>query len=205
MNTNFRELEQMNDEEHAGGSAQSAIGLAVVVMEEIGPETAVNQTDLDEVASMYLAVKGFTAFLTGFERDDYGPGKIRGILQIPSTDYYAVAFDLNMKGLGTEEDSRLQLSRMGIFCLVADNDQLAKIRLYYNETEQFLIEKTKDINEYAEVTYELVGRIKEEYNEYIDQLMKKRGVSSTNIQTNSLFDLDILLSLESEIIKIPTL
>ncbi|MHA1737704.1 MAG: hypothetical protein ACTSXA_12695 [Candidatus Heimdallarchaeota archaeon] len=189
----------MKKNEDAGVSEQHTIGLAVVMMEEIGPETTVNHTDLDEVASMYLAVKGFTAFLTGFERDDYGPGKIRGILQIPSTDYYAVAFDHNMKGLGTEEDSRLRLSRMGIFCLVANNEDLAKIRLYYNETEKFLIEKTQQITELAELSYEFVGELKIEYNNYINQLMKNKGIINTaDLQTDSLFDMDILLSLPKE-------
>ncbi|MHA1126046.1 MAG: hypothetical protein ACTSO7_04475 [Candidatus Heimdallarchaeota archaeon] len=189
----------MNSNEDAGVSEQHTIGLAVVMMEEIGPQTAVNHTDLDEVASMYLAVKGFTAFLTGFERDDFGPGKIRGILQIPSTDYYAVAFDHNMKGLGTEEDTRLQISRMGIFCLVANNEDLAKIRLYYNETEKFLIEKTQIITELAELTYEFVGELKTEYNNYINQLMKNKGITDTaDIQTDSLFDMDVLLSLPKE-------
>jgi len=189
----------MNNNGNAGANDQLTIGVAVVVMEDIGPQTAVNHTDLDEVASMYLAVKGFTAFLTGFERDDYGPGKIRGILQIPSTDYYAVAFDHNMKGLGTEEDSRLQLSRMGIFCLVANNEDLAKIRMYYNETEQFLIDKTQQIKSLAELTFEFVGELKTEYNNYINQLMKKKGITNTtDLQTDSLFDMDILLSLPKE-------
>jgi hypothetical protein len=189
----------MNNNVNAGTNDQQTIGVAVVVMEDIGPQTAVNHTDLDEVASMYLAVKGFTAFLTGFERDDYGPGKIRGILQIPSTDYYAVAFDHNMKGLGTEEDSRLQLSRMGIFCLVANNEDLAKIRMYYDETEQFLIEKTQQIESLAELTFEFVGKLKTEYNTFINQLMKKKGITNTtDLQTDSLFDMDILLSLPKE-------
>ena len=189
----------MNNNENAGASEQHTIGLAVVMMEEIGPETAVNHTDLDEVASMYLAVKGFTAFLTGFERDDYGPGKIRGILQIPSTEYYAVAFDHNMKGLGTEEDTRLRISRMGIFCLVANNEDLAKIRLYYNGTEKFLIEKTQEISELAELTFEFVGKLKIEYNNFINQLIKNKGITdTTDLQTDSLFDMDILLSLPKE-------
>ncbi|MHA1155722.1 MAG: hypothetical protein ACTSQK_06395, partial [Candidatus Heimdallarchaeota archaeon] len=54
----------------------SEIGIAVVMMTEAGPETHINNSNLDEVAQMYLAVKGFTAFMTGFEREEHGPGKI---------------------------------------------------------------------------------------------------------------------------------
>ena len=96
------------------------IGLAIVLMEEVGPQTKLNLSHLNEISAMYLAVKGFTAFMTGFDHTEYGPGKIRGILEIPDANAYAVALDINMRGTGLEEDKRFSQSRVGVFCLIAN-------------------------------------------------------------------------------------
>ena len=128
-----------NDSTPINQDLTEPIGLAIVLMEDLGPQTYINISTLDELSSMYLAVKGFTAFMTGFERAEFGPGKIRGILQIPETLQYAVALDLNMRGSGFEDDPRLQKNRTGVVCLIATEEKLASIRKYYNETEQFLI------------------------------------------------------------------
>lgn len=178
---------------------QNEIGLAVVWMDEMGPQTAFNLSEIDEIASMYLAVKGFTAFMTGFEREDIGPGRIRGILQIPSTEFYAVAFDHNMKGLGTEEDPRMKHSRASVICLIASNEQLNYIRTFYNETEFFLKEKLEEIFSIAVLTEEFLLKLKKDYNDFLADLIKSNRKTQGRIpQPHSAYDVSVLMSLPLE-------
>lgn len=172
------------------------IGIAIVLMEDVGPQTYLNLSPLDEISSMYLAVKGFTAFMTGFETNIYGPGKIRGILEIPDTGMYAVAMDLNMRGTGFEEDERLQVNRMGVVCLIANNEQLAMIRRYYLETEQFLIEKLKAVATVNHLNESFCQRIKDEYNQLLVNFITKTDKEKlAESEKRSLFEIDVLLSL----------
>ncbi|MFW9924374.1 MAG: hypothetical protein ACFFDW_13915 [Candidatus Thorarchaeota archaeon] len=175
------------------------IGLAVIWMDEMGPQTAYNLSEIDEIASMYLAVKGFTAFMTGFERDDIGPGRIRGILQIPSTELYAVAFDHNMKGLGTEDDPRMKHSRAGIICLIASNEQLNYIRIFYNETEFFLKEKLEEIFSIAVLTEDFLVKLKKDYNDFLNDLINSnQKVQGKTLEPQSVYDVSLLMSLPTE-------
>ncbi|TET31537.1 MAG: hypothetical protein E3J70_02125 [Candidatus Heimdallarchaeota archaeon] len=173
------------------------IGIAVVLMEDMGPQTHLNFSDLDEISAMYLAIKGFTAFMTGFERTDFGPGKIRGILQIPESPFYAIAIDLNMRGTGFEEDSRLQTSRVGVVCLIANDEQLDSIRRFYRETEEFLIDKLKIVNTVNHLNESFCQKIKEEYNAYLKTLTLKNQIKD-EVETHSLFEISILLSLPKD-------
>jgi hypothetical protein len=173
------------------------IGLAVVLMEDLGPQTHLNFSDLDEISAMYLAVKGFTAFLTGFERTDFGPGKIRGILQIPESIFYAVAIDLNMRGTGFEEDKRLQTSRVGVVCLIATDNQLESIRRFYRETENFLIERLKIVSTVNHLNESFCQRIKEDYNIYLKSLLENNQEKDV-VETHSLFEISVLLSLPKD-------
>ena len=173
------------------------IGIAVVLMEDMGPQTHLNFSDLDEISAMYLAIKGFTAFMTGFERTDFGPGKIRGILQIPESTFYAIAIDLNMRGTGFEEDSRLQTSRVGVVCLIANDEQLDSIRRFYRETEEFLIDKLKIVNTVNHLNESFCQKIKEEYNAYLKTLTLKNQIKD-EVETHSLFEISILLSLPKD-------
>lgn len=173
------------------------IGIAVVLMEDMGPQTHLNFSDLDEISAMYLAIKGFTAFMTGFERTDFGPGKIRGILQIPESPFYAIAIDLNMRGTGFEEDSRLQTSRVGVVCLIANDEQLDSIRRFYRETEEFLIDKLKIVNTVNHLNESFCQKIKEEYNAYLKTLTLKNQIND-EVETHSLFEISILLSLPKD-------
>ncbi len=173
------------------------IGIAVVLMEDMGPQTHLNFSDLDEISAMYLAIKGFTAFMTGFERTDFGPGKIRGILQIPESTFYAIAIDLNMRGTGFEEDSRLQTSRVGVVCLIANDEQLDSIRRFYRETEEFLIDKLKIVNTVNHLNESFCQKIKEEYNAYLKTLTLKNQTKD-EVETHSLFEISILLSLPKD-------
>jgi DNA-binding MarR family transcriptional regulator len=175
------------------------IGLAIVLMEDRGPQTALNLSSLSEISSMYLAVKGFTAFMTGFERDKYGPGKIRGILEIPESNKYAVALDINMRGTGFEEDDRLQKSRIGVFCLIANEDQLTLIRKYYRETEEFLIERLKAVASINHLNESFCQRIIKDYNLYLAVLETKHTEQEKKEREEyCLFEVDVLLSLPKE-------
>lgn len=178
----------------------SEVGIATISMGETGPGIGVNLSKLNEMGKMYLAVKGFTAFLTGFERDDFGPGRIRGILQIPSTELFAVAFDHNMTGLGSEEDARLKHSRVGLICLIADEENLKHIRTYYTETEEFLIKKLEPIKSIKNFKEEFLTELKTEYNQFLKELLKAEKKKSAEEQKEfkSLFDVTILLSLPQE-------
>ena len=179
-------------------SVPSEIGLAIILMEETGPQTTINLTDLDEIASIYLAVKGFTAFMTGFEREDYGPGKIRGILQIPATTKYAIAFDHVMKGIGNEEDLRMRQSRVAIVSLIADENDLIFIRKYYTETEKFLQEKLKDIFSVAVLTETFTAKLKKDYNEFLQNIVTQEQEGQHKEEPGSLFDVTLLLSLPQD-------
>ncbi|MHA1211051.1 MAG: hypothetical protein ACTSSH_01195 [Candidatus Heimdallarchaeota archaeon] len=177
-------------------SSTEPIGIAIVLMEDLGPQTCFNLSTLDELSSMYLAVKGFTAFMTGFERLEYGPGKIRGILQIPETLQYAVALDLNMRGSGFENDTRLQTNRTGVVCLIASEQQLAVIRRYYTETEQFLIEKFKAVTTINHLNESFCQTIIKEYNKYLIHLEEKTAEQGTQQpEVESLFEVSVLLAL----------
>lgn len=176
----------------------SEIGLAVVLMEETGPQTTINLSDLDEIASIYLAVKGFTAFMTGFERDDFGPGKIRGILQIPATEKYAIAFDHVMKGIGNEEDLRMRHSRVAIISLISSEEDLKYIRTYYSETEKFLAEQLMNIFSVAVLTETFVEKLKKDYNKFLKKLASQGGAGETRGEPQSLFDVTLLLSLPKD-------
>jgi hypothetical protein len=178
-------------------ATSNEIGLAIILMEDIGPQTHFNFSDLDEIAAMYLAIKGFTAFMTGFDRTDFGPGKIRGILQIPESNFFAVALDLNMRGSGFEEDPRLQKSRTGVVCLIANDEQLDSIRRFYRETEEFLIDKLKIVNTVNHLNDSLCQRIKEEYNQYLKVLTEK-SQEENELETHSLFEISVLLSLPKD-------
>ncbi len=173
------------------------IGLAIILMEDMGPQTEINLSSLDEISSMYLAVKGFTAFMSGFERDSFGPGKIRGILQIPESELYAVALDLNMRGTGFEDDPRLQKGRMGVVCLIADEEQLKLIRKYYTETETFLIEHLKIIISVNHLNDSFCKKLLDDYNTFIAKLDAKDKDSGKK-ESASLFEIDVLLSLPKE-------
>ena len=177
----------------------SEIGIAVVMMTEAGPETHINNSNLDEVAQMYLAVKGFTAFMTGFEREEHGPGKIRGILQIPSTENYAIAFDHNMKGLGTEEDHRMRISRMGIICLITTQKELDIVRRFYLETEHFLAEHLQDIFSIVVLTEKFIKTLTKKYNSFIQSLLNSvKNFKQPLTELQSLFDITILLALPQD-------
>ncbi|MBD3193010.1 MAG: hypothetical protein GF308_20400 [Candidatus Heimdallarchaeota archaeon] len=184
----------------AGGENVPEVGIATISMGETGPGIGVNLSELNEMGKMYLAVKGFTAFLTGFERENYGPGRIRGILQIPATELFAVAFDHNMKGLGSEEDSRLKHSRVGLICLIADEENLQYIRTYFTETEQFLIKKLKPIKSIKDFEEPFLIKLKKEYNHFLGELVeagRKKGDMEQE-EFKSLFDVTILLSLPQD-------
>jgi hypothetical protein len=176
---------------------QNEIGFATVVMGEAGPETEINLSELDEMASIFLAVKGFTAFMTGFERDDFGPGKIRGILQIPKTTAFAIAFDHNTKGLGTEEDQRLAHSRMTIICLIVSEKDLSIIRKYYAETEKFLANELESAKMITDLTEEFIATLKKKYNQLLQKLLTNTEEQQTE-EEKTLFDLTVLLSLPKE-------
>ncbi len=177
----------------------SEIGIAVVMMTEAGPQTYINNSNLDEIAQMYLAVKGFTAFMTGFEREEHGPGKIRGILQIPSTESYAVAFDHNMKGLGTEEDHRMRINRIGIICIIANQKGLELIRRFYLETEHFLAEQLLNILSVDALTEKFIKRLTKNYNKFIQSLLNSvRNFKQPLTDIESLFDITILLALPQD-------
>lgn len=177
---------------------ENRIGLAVILMGETGPTTAFNLANLDEIASMYLAVKGFTAFMTGFERTDVGPGRIRGILQIPSTELYAVAFDHNMKGVGTEDDPRMKRSRVAIICLIATRTQLKYIRTYYNETENFLQKELKPIFSVAVLTETFLEKLKRDYNTFLSKILYKNRAQGATAEPQSLYEVSLLLSMPKE-------
>jgi len=187
----------MANEIHPPIASSNEIGLAIVLMEDMGPQTHLNFSDLDEIAAMYLAIKGFTAFMTGFERTDFGPGKIRGILQIPESKYYAVAIDLNMRGTGFEDDPRLQTSRVGVVCLIANDEQLDSIRRFYRETEDFLIDKLKIVNTVNHLNESFCQKMKEEYNAYLKTLKLKNQMKE-EVETHSLFEISVLLSLPKD-------
>ncbi|MHA1555545.1 MAG: hypothetical protein ACTSPM_01285 [Candidatus Heimdallarchaeota archaeon] len=177
----------------------SEIGIAVVMMTEAGPETHINNSNLDEVAQMYLAVKGFTAFMTGFEREEHGPGKIRGILQIPSTENYAIAFDHNMKGIGTEQDHRMRVNRMGIICLITTQKELDIVRRFYLETEHFLAEKLQDIFSIVVLTEKFIKTLTKKYNSFIQSLLNSvKNFKQPLTELQSLFDITILLALPQD-------
>ncbi|MBN1329825.1 MAG: hypothetical protein JXA54_10155 [Candidatus Heimdallarchaeota archaeon] len=180
-------------------SPPDTIGLAIILMEDLGPQTCFNISTLNELSAMYLAVKGFTAFMTGFERADFGPGKIRGILQIPETEQYAVALDLNMRGSGFEEDPRLQNTRTGVICLIANEEQLSLIRKFYKETENFLVEKFKAITTINHLNEAFCLNVIAEYNNYLKQLEKKiQEHGSKDVEQHSLYDISVLLALPKE-------
>lgn len=177
----------------------SEIGIAVVMMTEAGPQTHINNSTLDEIGQMYLAVKGFTAFMTGFERDEHGPGQIRGILQIPSTETFAVAFDHNMKGLGTEDDQRMRINRVGIICLITPQKELEIIRKFYSETEHFLAEQLQDIFSIAVLTKEFIKTLTKKYNQYLRSLLSsEKRTAQPTVEPQSLFDITILLGLPQD-------
>ncbi|NHJ39225.1 MAG: hypothetical protein FK731_04270 [Asgard group archaeon] len=188
----------MNDQPIANQPITN-IGLAIVLMEDMGPQTILNLSTLDEISSMYLAVKGFTAFMTGFERDEYGPGKIRGMLEIPESNKYAVAMDINMRGTGLEEDDRLQKSRVGVFCLIADENQLSFIRKYYRETEEFLIERLKAVVSINHLNESFCQRLIKDYNMYLTVLeMRHTEQEKREREEYCLFDVGVLLSLPKD-------
>ncbi|NHJ33444.1 MAG: hypothetical protein FK732_11330 [Asgard group archaeon] len=187
----------MSKKVHPPLATSNEVGLAVVLMEDMGPQTHLNFSDLDEISAMYLAIKGFTAFMTGFERTDFGPGKIRGILQIPESKFYAVAIDLNMRGTGFEEDPRLKTNRVGVVCLIADDEQLDMIRKFYRETEEFLIERLRIVNTVNHLNEAFCQKIKEEYNTHLKDLSAKTELKDVPL-TQSLFEISVLLSLPKD-------
>ncbi|NHJ49771.1 MAG: hypothetical protein FK733_18410 [Asgard group archaeon] len=187
------------DNQSLNGKPQTNIGLAIVLMEEIGPQTIINLSHLNEISAMYLAVKGFTAFMTGFERNEYGPGKIRGILEIPDASAYAVALDINMRGTGLEEDKRLAQNRVSVFCLIANESELTMIRKYYRETENFLVERLKAIVSINHLNEQFCQRLIDDYNIYINVLeMKHTEEEKKEREEYCLFEVEVLLSLQRE-------
>jgi len=190
-----------NIESQGSKLSPSDIGIAIVLMEDMGPQTFYNISELDEIASMYLAIKGFTAFMTGFESNIHGPGKIRGIIQIPDTNLYAFAIDLNMLGSGFEDDIRLQKNRMAIVCIIANSVQLNLIRQFYTETEKFIIERLKIITTVNHLNESFCLKLIQDYNHYIKELVEKNALqqSKVKIQTKrSLYEVGVLLSLTKD-------
>jgi len=171
-------------------------GVVVILMGDLGPEAFINLSHLDETAATYLAIKGFTAFMTGFETSIYGPGKIRGMLQIPATESFAVAIDINLRGSGFETDERLQVNRNGVFCLIVPTEQLIFVRKFYVQTELFLVEKLKAITTVNHLNTEFFANLLKEYLAYLESLLqeeRERGVPETVCY--SLFEVGVLLSL----------
>jgi hypothetical protein len=186
--------ERKNDEE--------SIGFVTIVMSDTGPQIAVNDSTLPEVAGMYLAVKGFTAIMAGFERNQLGPGRIRGILQIPTTNQFGILFDQTMKGSGAEQDERLQKSRQAIISIIATEMDLAIIRKHYTETEHFLQKELENILSINQLDDKFVKELRNKYIEFLQQIQeqkgKSKGTTSEEETKRSLFDMTILLDLPKD-------
>ncbi|MEA2070522.1 MAG: hypothetical protein U9O98_04450 [Asgard group archaeon] len=174
----------------------SGIGIATILMKDSGPQTDVNLSAMNEIAAMYLAVKGFTAFMSGFESEGLGPGKIRGILQIPTSELYAVAFDITMKGSGQEEDERLHVNSTGIVCLITPQKQLETVIRCYDETEAFLKKKLAHVYTINDLNESFCSKLKEDFNQFLEKMRSQKLEEDS--PARSLYELEVLLSLPKE-------
>ncbi|MHA1156897.1 MAG: hypothetical protein ACTSQK_12390, partial [Candidatus Heimdallarchaeota archaeon] len=112
---------------------------------------------------------------------------------------YAIAFDHNMKGIGTEQDHRMRVNRMGIICLITTQKELDIVRRFYLETEHFLAEQLQDIFSIVVLTEKFIKTLTKKYNSFIQSLLNSvKNFKQPLTELQSLFDITILLALPQD-------
>ncbi|MFX0095597.1 MAG: hypothetical protein ACFFBD_27920 [Candidatus Hodarchaeota archaeon] len=174
---------------------KSDIGLLVITFStETGPDVFLEDSDLNEVATLFLSVRGFTVVMAGVNYKFHGPGKIRGTLAIPDTEKYGIAFDIILTDKVNRKDDRLKVYSPVLVFLIVSQRLINVVRIHFDEIESWLQKKTLNLQDKSDITSAWFKRLVRDLRAYIQELSE-----STKLQKpqSSLYDAAILLSLPS--------
>ena len=145
-----------------------------------------NQSNLTEKEASILTYRSFTALLAGIDYRGVKQTKYAGTIEIPDSNYFALAFYRAIEGYPDEiqQDPRLK-STVIAFMLVMRKQILALILQMFLPIEKFLAEETLNWDTLAGVTESeliklhsklrdfLLTTIETQQNELLDELSDK--------------------------------
>ncbi|MFX0094766.1 MAG: hypothetical protein ACFFBD_23720, partial [Candidatus Hodarchaeota archaeon] len=109
-------------------------------------------------------MKAFTALYMGVNYTERGPGKIRGILEIPNTPYYGIGFDTVVHGSEDIRDKRLHAHTPIIFFLIVHKEDMSFFRENYEDVEKILKQSTIDFKQVSDISLETIDTLKKTLN-----------------------------------------
>ncbi|MFX0204868.1 MAG: hypothetical protein ACFFDT_02705 [Candidatus Hodarchaeota archaeon] len=180
--------ETYNDEESICGI------VSVIFSADLGPDLGTNDSDLTLESAIFLSLRGFTALMAGVDYDKHGPGKIRGIIEIPKSPYYAVGFDVVLKKREIEEDHRLFENSPALLFVTVKNEHMGLVRRLWDNLETHLTNLTKKFVSIDDLTEENVRDIRKSVNRFLDK--EKLKTPKVEAKKLTLFDLSTLLSFD---------
>ncbi|MFX1538360.1 MAG: hypothetical protein ACFFDI_29570 [Promethearchaeota archaeon] len=170
---------------------QHDVGIIKVRFGEQGPKMGINYSKLDARSALFLSMKAFTALYMGVNYTVRGPGKIRGILEIPDTPYFAIGFDVVVFGSDKLRDKRLKTHTPIILFLIVHKEDMSFFRENYKLVEQCLRQQTSMFKSISEITLESIKSLKEALIKAFLKLATKDEIS--------LFDVSTMLKLPNEL------
>ncbi len=168
--------------------------VSVIFSADLGPELGTNLSNLKLEAAIFLALRGFTALMAGVDYENHGPGKIRGIIEIPSTPYYAVGFDIVLKKREIEQDHRLFENSPALLFVIVHKADLEIIRRVWDNLEEYLTNSTKNLISIDELTEKKIIDLRKLLNHF---LQKEKNELTETERKLTLFDVSVLLSFDS--------
>ncbi len=164
----------------------SEIGLFAIYSGPVGPSLIFNQSSLTEKEASILTYRSFTALLAGIDYRGVKQTKYAGTIEIPDSDYFALAFYRAIEGYPEEiqQDPRLKATVITLM-LVMRKQIMALILQMFLPIEAFLAEATLKWNTLVDVTDTeltnlhsklrdfLLTTIETQQNELLDELSEK--------------------------------
>ncbi|MFX0066726.1 MAG: hypothetical protein ACFFC7_31695 [Candidatus Hermodarchaeota archaeon] len=173
---------------------QHDVGIIKVQFGEHGPKMGINYSELEPRSALFLSMKAFTALYMGVNYTTRGPGKIRGILEIPDTPYFAIGFDVVVLGSDKLRDKRLKAHTPIIFFLIVHKEDMPFFRENYMHVEQSLRQQTSVFKSSSEISFESVKSLKEALIKAFLKLARKGETANS-----SLFDVSTMLKLPNKL------
>ncbi|MFX1255582.1 MAG: hypothetical protein ACFFCZ_28525 [Promethearchaeota archaeon] len=170
------------------------VGIIKVQFGEHGPKMGINYSELEARSALFLSMKAFTALYMGVNYTVRGPGKIRGMLEIPDTPYFAIGFDIVVFGSEELRDKRLKAHTPIIFFLIVHKEDMSFFRENYKQVEQSLQQQTSVFESSSEISLESIKSLKEALIKAFLNLATKDGTTN-----HSLFDVSTMLKLPNKL------
>ncbi|MFX1514318.1 MAG: hypothetical protein ACFFCQ_17220 [Promethearchaeota archaeon] len=162
---------------------------------DLGPSLGTNASNLDLEAAIFLSLRGFTALMAGVDYEKLGPGKIRGMIEIPNTPYYALGIDIIVEETKRENKRRLMDNIPVLLFVIVHNTNVGIVRKYWDETETYLTDLMYNISSIEDLTENRIIAFRESVSQFLHGM--KNDLPKGEPKKTSLFDISVLLSLDS--------